>query len=70
MVFWQVATEVDKLADALAQAGDAVIGAACDNDETARNDPLYRLSDPVFVLPAMAAGEHQRTAKPRPLRVR
>ncbi len=67
MIFRQMAFERHKLVDALAQAGDAVVLAAGDDDQTARCDAFDRLGNAHLVLAAMAAGKHQRCIECRRL---
>ena len=60
VIFRQMAVERHKLVDALAQAGDAVILAAGNDDQPAGRHALEGLGDAQLVLAAMAAGKHQR----------
>ena len=60
MVFWEVALDIDDIGHALAQAGDAVLLAAGDDDQAVRAGPFQRLGDPQFILTAVPAGEHER----------
>ncbi len=58
-MFRQMAVERHKLADALAQAGNAIVLGTGDDNRSARPHTLNRLSDAQFVSPAMTAGKHQ-----------
>ena len=69
-MFRQVSLERHQPIYALAQAVDAVVLAACDDDQPARRHAPDRLGDAQLILAAMPAGQHQgdvegRTFRPR-----
>ena len=69
VMFRQMAVERHKLVDALAQAGNAVVLAAGDDDRSARPDTLDRLGDAQFVLARDDGWQSTRAAsKPSPSR--